>query len=121
MPHIVTYVSQRGMDQIDLGFPGNQSGFTRTLEVIVAREFNHLVGEELVPGETCVSDHLHTSNTMPKDIAVVIMVWKTDDRVWFADRIHEAITRSIRALFLPSADMKVQVFLNIVGDTTGRS
>ena len=121
MPHIITYVSKRGKDQVDLGFPGNQSGFTRTLEVIVAGEFNRLASEELVPGETCFSDHFHTSSTIPRDIAVVVMAWMTDDRVFYAEPIRTAISRSIEALFSPSADMKIQVFLNIVGDPTGRS
>ena len=121
MPHIITYVSKRGKDQVDLGFPGNQSGFTRTLKAIVAGEFNRLASEELVPGETCVSDHFHTSSTIPRDIAVVVMAWMTDDRVFYAEPIRTAISRSIEALFSPSADMKIQVFLNIVGDPTGRS
>jgi hypothetical protein len=114
MPHLVVYVDEIGAKAINDSFGGFKV-FTDILEGSVAYEFNHLLHEHLVCGDTVVTDYVHISRSMPTSILVVVLAWWTREREQHAEELQHLITAAIRGYFRNmSPAPKITVRLEVI-------
>lgn len=114
MPHLVVYVDEIGAKAINDSFGGFKV-FTEKLESSVAYEFNFLLHEGLVAGDTVVTDHVHISKSMPTSILVVVLAWWTSERVHLAEELQVLIAGNLRSYFRKmSPAPKITVRLEVI-------
>lgn len=114
MPHLIIYADQLGTNAIRDRFIDLEE-FKNTVERIVADQFNSLLHENLVAGDTVRTDHFQTSKSMPTSILVVILAWWNQAREQNAEELSHLIAHDIHCLFESIAPgPKISVLLEVV-------
>lgn len=113
MPHLIIHVSSKGAAAISAHYGGRL--FMKAVEELVATQFNAELGEKQIPGETVKTDGLNPSETMPVDVHLTVLAWKTPDRMLFRDRLEERIDDRLRKIWPGSWTTTLQAHLVIVG------
>lgn len=121
MPHLIQHDTPAGVSALMkyLGYTPEQ--FALVTESMVAHEFNLVLDEDLVAGETVKTDGIFTSGTMPVDILLTVICWATPARMDRTEELGGSIQTKIVSLFrgrdLSFDDLpKIQVSVIIVGN-----